>query len=46
VVEEARNGYTAETYRVYYNANGQEIDRQRLFRSTYRSAGAVIRVGG
>ena len=45
VVEKARNGYTAETYRVYYNANGQEIDRKRLFKSTYRSAGAVIRVG-
>ncbi len=46
VVEEARNGYTSETYRVYYNANGAEIDRKRLFRSTYRAAGAVIRVGG
>lgn len=46
VVEEARNGYTAETYRVYYNLDGTEIDRKRLFRSTYRAAGAVIRVGG
>lgn len=46
VVEEARKGYTAETYRVYYDANGKEFDRKRLFRSTYRSAGAVIRVGG
>jgi vancomycin resistance protein YoaR len=45
VVEEARKGYTAETYRVYYDANGKEIDRQRLFKSAYRSAGAVIRVG-
>jgi vancomycin resistance protein YoaR len=46
VVESARKGYTAETYRVYYDANGKEIDRQRLFKSAYRSAGAVIRVGG
>ncbi len=46
VVEKARSGYTAETYRVYYNAAGTEIDRKRLFRSTYRAAGAVIRVGG
>lgn len=46
VVEEARNGFTAETYRVYYNIDGTEIDRKRLFRSTYRAAGAVIRVGG
>ncbi len=45
VVEAARKGYTADTYRVYYNAKGKEIDRQRLFKSTYRSAGAVIRVG-
>ena len=45
VVEEARKGYTAETYRVYYNAKGDEIDRERLFKSTYRPAGAVIRVG-
>ena len=45
VVEKARKGYSAETYRVYYDANGKEIDRQRLFKSVYRSAGAVIRVG-
>lgn len=45
VVEEARKGYTTETYRVYYNADGKEINRQRLFRSTYRAAGAIIRVG-
>ena len=46
VVEEARKGYTAETYRVYYNSDGKELSRRRLFRSTYRAAGAVIRVGG
>lgn len=45
VVESGRKGYTAETYRVYYNAKGKEIDRKRLFKSTYRPAGAVIRVG-
>ena len=45
VVEDARKGYSADTYRVYYNANGKEIDRKRLFRSSYRAAGAVIRVG-
>ena len=45
VVEKARKGYTAETYKVYYNAKGKEIDREHLFRSVYRSAGAVIRVG-
>jgi len=45
VVEAARKGYTAETFRVYYGANGKEIKRQRLFKSAYRSAGAVIRVG-
>jgi vancomycin resistance protein YoaR len=45
VVEKARKGYSAETYRVYYNAKGKEIDRRRLFKSTYRSAGAVVRVG-
>ena len=46
VVESARKGYTADTYRVYYDANGVEIRRQRLFKSGYRPAGAVIRVGG
>lgn len=45
VVEAARKGYTADTYRVYYNAKGKEIDRQRLFKSAYRAAGAIIRVG-
>jgi vancomycin resistance protein YoaR len=45
VVERGRKGYTAETYKVYYNAKGKEIDRKRLFKSVYRSAGAVIRVG-
>lgn len=45
VVEKARNGYTAETYKVYYDSKGKEIERKRLFKSTYRSAGAVIRVG-
>jgi vancomycin resistance protein YoaR len=46
VVEKARKGYTAETYKVYYDANDSEIDRKRLFKSSYRSAGAVVRVGG
>lgn len=46
LVEGARKGYKAETYKVYLDANGEEIKREFLCNSTYASSGAVIKVGG
>lgn len=45
VVEQARKGYTATTYRVYYDANGTQIKKEVLCKSSYAAAGAVVRVG-
>ena len=33
----ARTGYVVDTYKVYYDASGKEIDSVKLFRSTYKS---------
>lgn len=45
VVEGPRKGYRAETYKVYLDANGNEIRRELLCKSTYASSGRVIKVG-
>ncbi|MDD2647685.1 MAG: VanW family protein [Eubacteriales bacterium] len=33
----ARKGYVVDTYKVYYDASGREISRDKLFRSTYKT---------
>lgn len=45
VIEKARNGYKAVAYKIYLDKNGNEIKREELCRSTYRSSGAIIEVG-
>ena len=45
VVEDARTGYRAEAYKVYLDADGNEISREPLCRSTYRASGGVIEYG-
>ncbi len=45
VVEKARKGYKATTYKVYYDANEREIGREVLCKSSYPASGAIVRVG-
>ena len=44
VIESKRSGYQVSTFRIYYK-NDKEIDRERLFKSTYPSFGGIIQVG-
>ncbi|MBR3504371.1 MAG: VanW family protein [Clostridia bacterium] len=45
LVEEARMGYRCESYKVYHNADGEEISRELYCRSSYPASGARYRVG-
>ena len=45
LVEEAREGYKTTAYKIYLNANGEEIRREVLCNSKYNAAGAVYNVG-
>jgi hypothetical protein len=45
VVENARTGYRAVTYKVYFNRAGEEIARVELCQSTYPSSGRIIERG-
>ena len=45
LVEEARTGYKCESYKVYHNADGEEISRELYCRSSYPASGARYRVG-
>ena len=44
-VTEARTGYKAVAYRVYYEADGTEIKRELLCSSYYKEAAAVVEYG-
>ena len=44
-VDKARDGYKAEAYKVYHNADGSEYDRMLYIRSTYEPSGPVYLVG-
>ena len=35
---EKRTGYEVDTYKVYRNAAGEEIERQKLWTTTYRAS--------
>ena len=41
-MSEARTGYRAVAYRVYHDAQGNEIKREELAKSYYKSAAARI----
>lgn len=45
-ITEARTGYRAEAYRVYWNADGTEIRRDLLVKAYYKPARATIEYGG
>ncbi len=45
VVEAARNGYRAVTYRVYLDAKGKQLKKVELCKSYYAPSGAIVRVG-
>ena len=45
LIEEAREGYYAESYKIYHNADGTEISRELYCRSTYPASGAKYQVG-
>lgn len=45
VVEKARKGYKAIAYKEYYDDAGNLTDRVELCKSSYRAAGAVIKMG-
>ena len=45
LIEEARVGYYAESYKIYHNADGSEISRELFCRSTYPASGTRYRVG-
>lgn len=45
LVEKAREGYKTTAYKIYLNANGEEIRREVLCNSKYNAAGAVYNVG-
>ena len=46
VVSEARTGYKAEAYRVYYSADDVELKREFLCSSYYKESAAKIEYGG
>ena len=37
VAKKKRTGYVVDTYKVYYDANGTEIRREKLWQTTYRA---------
>ncbi|MDO4547518.1 MAG: VanW family protein [Clostridia bacterium] len=43
--EERRTGYRVITYKFYYDASGNEIKREELFKSVYASSGGVVEIG-
>ncbi len=45
LVEAAREGCRATAYKIYLDADGEEISREVLCNSTYKAAGAVYKVG-
>ena len=44
-IEGPREGYKAEAYKIYHNADGSEMDRMLYIRSTYDASGPRIMVG-
>ena len=45
LIEDAREGYYAESYKIYHKADGTEISRELYCRSTYAASGAKYKVG-
>lgn len=45
VKQNGRNGYTAEAYKIRWDANGNQISRELLCKSTYKSVNEIIEYG-
>ncbi len=45
VLQEGRNGYKAEAYKVRWDAAGNEISKELLCKSTYRKVNEIIQYG-
>ena len=45
VKQNGRNGYTAEAYKIRWDANGNQISRELLCKSTYKSVSEIIEYG-
>lgn len=45
VVQQGKNGYTATTYKVWWDSNGNEIKREELCKSNYQSTPEIIEYG-
>ena len=45
VVQNGKKGSSAVTYKVYWDANGNEISREQLCKSNYRATKEIIEYG-
>ncbi len=45
VVQNGKKGTSAVTYKIYWDANGNEINREQLCKSNYRAAKEIIEYG-
>lgn len=45
VVDEGKNGYKAEAYKIRWDANGNQLSKELLCKSVYKSRNEVIQIG-
>lgn len=45
ILERGRNSYTVSTYRTYYDANGKELETEKIATSFYPSKQQVVAIG-
>ena len=45
VAQNGKNGYTATTYKIWWDANGNELRRSELCKSNYQATPEIIEYG-
>ena len=45
LVQKGKKGYSATTYKIWWDANGNEIEREQLCKSRYNAANEIIEYG-
>ena len=45
LVQEGKKGCSAATYKIWWDAAGNEIDREQIFKSRYNAANEIIEYG-
>ena len=45
LLQPGRNGYKAEAYKIRWDANGNQISKELLCKSVYKSRNEVVQVG-